>query len=98
MRDLPQCGAVVTRNEPDRTERLLGRLTDEVRRRQATLVDRGLATAAEQRQHPGDDAPWPYLVLLVDGWDGFVDAFRDHKDGLVEQLLLGLLRDGARSG
>ncbi len=98
LRDLPQCGAVVTRTEPDRTERLLGRLADEVRRRQATLVDRGLATAAEQRQHPGDDAPWPYLVLLVDGWDGFVDAFRDHKDGLVEQLLLGLLRDGAAAG
>jgi S-DNA-T family DNA segregation ATPase FtsK/SpoIIIE len=98
LRDLPQCGAVVTRNEADRTERLLGRLADEVRRRQSVLVDRGLASAAEQRAHPASDVRWPYLVVLVDGWEGFLDAFHDHKDGTVEQLLLGVLRDGGPAG
>jgi len=98
LRDLPQCGAVVTRNETDRAERLLGRIADELRRRQSVLVERGLASAVEQRRDPAEEGAWPYLVVLVDGWEGFLDAFHDHKDGAVEQLLLGILRDGAPVG
>ena len=98
LRDLPHCGAVVTRNETDRAERLLARLADEVRRRQAALIELGMFTAAEQRTQPGTEGPWPYLTVMIDGWEGFLDAFHELKDGVVEQLLLGLLRDGAPVG
>jgi S-DNA-T family DNA segregation ATPase FtsK/SpoIIIE len=98
LRDLPHCGAVVTRNEPDRTERLFGRLVSEVHRRQSVLVERGLSSAREQRRHSDSGQPWPFIVVLVDGWEGFLDAFHDHKDGSVEQQLLGLLRDGGPVG
>ena len=116
LRSVPHCGAVVTRQETDRAERLLDRLAAEIRRRQAALVELGLTGIVEQRAHaqgpgadggPGDghaaggpdgDRPWPYQVLLVDGWEGFFDAFHDHKDGQVEQLLLSVLRDGGPVG
>jgi S-DNA-T family DNA segregation ATPase FtsK/SpoIIIE len=98
LRDLPHVGAVVTRTEPDRVERLLARLTREVKHRQTTLIERGLTHATEQRNQPGDEGRWPYLVLLLDGWEGFLDAFHDHKDGVIEQQLLGLLRDGNSVG
>ncbi|MGH9090999.1 MAG: FtsK/SpoIIIE domain-containing protein [Acidimicrobiales bacterium] len=98
LRGFPQCGAVVTRNETDRCERLLARLGEEVRRRQSALVERGLASAAEQHSQPDDGGKWPYLIVLVDGWEGFVDVFHDHKEGAVEQQLLGLLRDGGPVG
>jgi S-DNA-T family DNA segregation ATPase FtsK/SpoIIIE len=41
---------------------------------------------------------WPYLVVLLDNWEGFTDNFRDHKDGVVEQQFLRLLRDGGAVG
>lgn len=98
LREFPHCGAVVTRNESDRCERLLGRLADEVHRRQSELVERGQASAAEQRSQSGADERWPYMVILVDAWEGFLDAFHEHKDGAVENQLLNLLRDGAPVG
>lgn len=103
LRNLPHCGAVVMRQEADRAERLLDRLAAEIRLRQTALVEDGLTSIVEQRARAGrggrDGSPrWPYAVLLVDGWEGFVDAFHDHKDGQVEQLLLSVLRDGAPVG
>lgn len=104
LRDLPHCGAVVTRTETDRAERLFSRLAGEVRRRQSRLVELGMSNVREQRttdRHGvalDDDAPWPLMVLLVDSWEGFYDAFHDHKEGTVEQTLLGLLRDGGPIG
>jgi S-DNA-T family DNA segregation ATPase FtsK/SpoIIIE len=98
LRELPHVGAIVTRTETDRVERLLGRLTREVKARQAVLIERGLTHAAEQRHQSPNDDPWPYIVVLIDGWESFLDTFHDHKDGLLEQQLLGLLREGASVG
>lgn len=105
LRELPHCGAIVTRTELERAERLLVRLAAEVRTRQAAMVERGFTGAPEQRCHARDchsekneERPWPYILLLVDDWEGFLDAFHDHKDGYVERLLLGVLRDGGPVG
>src|SRR6266700_828615 len=47
--DLPHCGAVVTRDQGDRVERLLSKLRNEIARRQQLLAAQGFAGLAEQR-------------------------------------------------
>ncbi len=46
---LPHCGAVVSRDQTDRVERLLGKLRAEISRRQQLLAAGGFAGLAEQR-------------------------------------------------
>jgi S-DNA-T family DNA segregation ATPase FtsK/SpoIIIE len=98
LSQLPHCGAVVPRSQTDRIERLIIRLAKEVEQRHTSLVALGLTNATEQRRLAQDPDRWPYLVLLLDSWEGFVDSFHDHKDGAVEQQLLALLRDGGAVG
>ena len=103
LEQLPHCGAVVPRTQVDRAERLIARLGKEVERRHAALAALGVSTAAEQRRwtgqgHDSTAPPWPYVLLLLDNWEGFSDVFRDLKDGAIEQQFLQLLRDGASVG
>ncbi len=98
LADLPHCGAVVGREETDRGDRLLSRLTAEITRRQQILARAGYGSAAEQRT--ASDAPdrLPWLVLAVDGWEGFVVAYEDVDSGRPIDRMLGLFRDGAAVG
>ncbi len=93
---LPHCGAVVTRGQTERAERLLVRLGAEVTRRQEMLASRGVTDLAEQRATSAD--PLPYLVLLVDRWEGFTATFDEIDAGRLTELLLRLLREGAGVG
>jgi len=88
---LPHCGAVVTVSEPERAERLLTRLAAEVERRRRQLAERGFADLSGQRAGTAD--PLPYLVLLIDSWEGFAAALERHTD-----ILLELLREGGPAG
>ncbi|MCW2544704.1 MAG: cell division protein FtsK/SpoIIIE [Frankiales bacterium] len=96
LADLPHCGAVVSVSEPERAERLLGRLAAEVVRRQRQLADRGFTDLAAQRAGTAD--PLPYLVLLVDSWERFVEAHGWVDDGPLHDTLADVLRDGAAVG
>ncbi len=93
---LPHCGAVVARTQVDRADRLLTRLAAEVARRQELLAERGFADLAEQRAGSAD--PLPYLVLLVDRWEGFTGAFEDVDAGRMIDTFLRLLREGPGAG
>ncbi len=95
---LPHCGAVVGRDHPERVERLLGRLHAEVARRRQVLAATGFVSLAEQRAavKPGERLPW--MLLIMDGWDGFVAAFDDHDHGRLVESVLRLLREGAAVG
>ncbi|WP_043620906.1 FtsK/SpoIIIE domain-containing protein [Nonomuraea candida] len=92
---LPHCGAVVTRDQLDRVERLLTRLRTEVGRRQQLLAEAGHASLAEYRQ-AGNRLPW--LVFMLDRWEGFVAAFEGYDYGRLIEALLQLLREGAAVG
>ncbi|WP_246609324.1 FtsK/SpoIIIE domain-containing protein [Nonomuraea rhizosphaerae] len=92
---LPHCGAVVTRDQLDRVERLLSRLRAEVGRRQQLLAEAGHASLAEYRQ-AGHRLPW--MVLMVDRWEGFVAAFEGYDYGRLTESLLQLLREGPAVG
>jgi S-DNA-T family DNA segregation ATPase FtsK/SpoIIIE len=94
---LPHCGAVVSRDQAERVERLLGKLRGEIMRRQQLFAAEGFAGVAEQRAGTsGSKLPW--IVLLLDWWEGFVAAFDQYDYGRLIDALLQLLREGAAVG
>ncbi|WP_433474537.1 FtsK/SpoIIIE domain-containing protein [Spirillospora sp. CA-142024] len=95
---LPHCGAVVTRDQADRCERLLTALTAEVARRRRLLAEAGFASLAEQRAAVAATDRLPWMVLLLDGWDGFLGAFEHHDHGRLVDQAVRLLRQGAAAG
>jgi S-DNA-T family DNA segregation ATPase FtsK/SpoIIIE len=95
---MPHVGAVVTRDQPDRVRRLLTLLGTEVVRRQQLLATGGFADIAEQRAAADLDGRLPFLVLLLDRWEGFLGAFEQSDGGALVDQLVSLLREGAAVG
>jgi S-DNA-T family DNA segregation ATPase FtsK/SpoIIIE len=96
---LPHCGAVVTRDQPERLARLLDRLSAEVSRRQQLLAMRGASSAAEQRAMaatPEERLPW--MVLLLDNWEGYTSTFEAYNYGKLVEGANRLFREGAAAG
>jgi S-DNA-T family DNA segregation ATPase FtsK/SpoIIIE len=96
---LPHCGAVVTRDQTDRVERLLATLRAEISRRQQLLAASGYAGVAEQRARctdPGDRLPW--MLLLLDWWEGYVAAYEQYDFGRLIDTMLLILREGPAVG
>jgi len=95
---LPHCGAVVTPADPDRVDRLLGRLTGELDRRRRLLSAEGYSDLAEYRAaHPAGASP-PFLLVLVDRYDAFVTALEQVDGGRLVGQLQRLIRDGLAAG
>nr|WP_325050286.1 FtsK/SpoIIIE domain-containing protein [Actinomadura craniellae] len=95
---LPHCGAVVGRDQLDRVERLLAALAAEVGRRQRLLAEAGFASLAEQRATVPATERLPWMVLLLDRWEGFLAAFEHYDYGRLADTLLHLLREGSSVG
>ncbi|MFI8302701.1 FtsK/SpoIIIE domain-containing protein [Streptomyces sp. NPDC085927] len=95
---LPHVGAVVTRDEPDRVRRLIERLLAEIARRQQLLAMEGASSAAEQRATatPQDRLPW--MVLLLDGWEGFASTFEAYNYGQLLEAAQRIFREGSAVG
>jgi S-DNA-T family DNA segregation ATPase FtsK/SpoIIIE len=99
LTQLPHCGSVVARDQTDRVERLLATLRAEITRRQQVLAASGFAGVAEQRAHTSDpERRLPWMLLLLDWWEGYVAAFEQYDFGrLIESMLL-ILREGPAVG
>jgi S-DNA-T family DNA segregation ATPase FtsK/SpoIIIE len=95
---LPHCGAVVGRDQLDRVERLITALSAEVSRRQQLLAGAGFAALAEQRAAVPTAERLPWMLLLLDRWEGFVGAFEHYDYGRLVTAVLQLLREGAAVG
>ena len=96
--DLPHCGAVVTRDQGDRVERLLSKLRNEIARRQQLLAAQGFAGLAEQRAAATGDSRLPWMLLLLDWWEGYVATFENLDYGRLIETLLQILREGSAVG
>jgi DNA segregation ATPase FtsK/SpoIIIE, S-DNA-T family len=96
--DLPHCGAVVTREQGDRVERLLSKLRNEIARRQQLLAARGFAGLAEQRAATSGADRLPWMLLLLDWWEGYVATFENLDYGRLIETLLQVLREGSAVG
>ncbi|MEU8800359.1 FtsK/SpoIIIE domain-containing protein [Spirillospora sp. NPDC048819] len=95
---LPHCGAVVTRDQLDRCERLVTALAAEIARRQQLLAEAGFASLAEQRAAVAATDRLPWMVLLLDRWEGFLGAFEHYDYGRLVDQVIRLLREGAAVG
>jgi DNA segregation ATPase FtsK/SpoIIIE, S-DNA-T family len=95
---LPHCGAVVAVDQVERVARLLERLRNEIRRRQAILARAGYADATEQRSNAPPAERLPYLLVLLDRWEGFLTALDEVDSGRLTEAVLDLLRDGLGVG
>ncbi|MEV4614907.1 FtsK/SpoIIIE domain-containing protein [Kitasatospora sp. NPDC049258] len=95
---LPHCGAVVSRHDLERLERLLHRLTAELTGRQELCSERSAAGLNELRALlPRAERP-AHILLLIDGWDALSGLLDDHDNGRLVDLVTRLLREGAAAG
>ena len=98
LAELPHCGAVVSREQVDRTDRLLTVLINEITRRQVLLAQDGYGSLAEQRAAAPPGERLPYLVFLLDRWEGFMASFDELDGGRLTQNVLRILREGPGVG
>ncbi|MCW2681673.1 MAG: putative cell division FtsK/SpoIIIE-like protein, partial [Frankiales bacterium] len=95
---LPHAGAVVSRDQPHRLDRVLTWLAAEVGRRQTLLSEGGHADLTEQRAAAAPEDRMPHLVLLLDRWEAFLATFQDLDAGRLIELVYRLLREGPSVG
>ncbi|MFG2722964.1 FtsK/SpoIIIE domain-containing protein [Streptomyces sp. NPDC048416] len=95
---LPHVGAVVNRDEPDRVRRLLDRLLGEISRRQQLLAMEGASSAAEQRASAAPEDRLPWMVLLLDSWEGFFSTFENYNYGQLIEQAQRIFREGSAVG
>ncbi len=98
LQDLPHCGAVVSRTQPERVVRLLSRLKAEMERRQVLLAHLGHADIGEQRHSAVPADRLPHVLLLLDRWEGFTATFGELDGGRLPDIVLGIAREGASVG
>ena len=98
LADLPHCGAVVQRTQPDRATRLLTRLMAELARRQEVLASGGFADLGEQRAQAAPEDRLPHVVLMLDRWEGFLGSLAENDGGAPHDQIQTLLREGASAG
>jgi DNA segregation ATPase FtsK/SpoIIIE, S-DNA-T family len=95
---LPHTGVVASKDDPARGVRLLERLVEEIRRRRSVLGTHGFGSLVEQHAHTSPADRLPYLVLLVDSWEGVAAQWEAIDQGRPVDLLHELLREGPAVG
>ncbi|MCV2394553.1 FtsK/SpoIIIE domain-containing protein [Actinotalea sp. M2MS4P-6] len=95
---LPHTGAVVPRDQPDRLARLSRRLRAEISRRQQLLAELACADVTEQRARATEGDRLPYLLVLLDRWEGFLQAFEEYDGGALVETWTQILQEGPGAG
>jgi S-DNA-T family DNA segregation ATPase FtsK/SpoIIIE len=93
---LPHCGGVIAADDEERVERLLLQLRATLERRKALLAERGVFTLAELRRT--DATPLARILVLLDGYGGFSDAFFGVRGGELIDAFARLVADGRPLG
>jgi len=90
---LPHVGAVISPDEGERVERLLRYLLQEMERRREALGKQGVSTLVEYRAVAKEEEALPAIVLIIDNYAAFVEAFEESEDSLVQ-----IAREGGNLG
>ncbi len=96
--NLPHCGAVVTRDQTDRMDRLVAALQREISNRQQSLAVQGYADIAEQRAAAPEEERLPYILVLLDRWEAFFQAYDGLDGGRLVTAWQQILQEGAGVG
>ena len=97
LETLPQCGSVIAGEDEERVARLFALLRRTIERRKNLFAARGIFTLAEYNRASPED-PLPRLVVLLDGYAGFVAAFERVDLGALVDALPRLVGDGRPLG
>ncbi len=92
----PHCGATISAHEHERVRRLLSVLKAELVVRQGIFAAEGFGSLTEQRAQSA--SPLPHIVVLIDGWEGFLSTFEEVDSGTVVDASTRVLREGASVG
>ena len=92
---LPHCGALIGRDQPAALGRVLARLSAEVSRRHTVLAGMGVGSFGEAASAGTELA---HLLLVIDGWEGFVAAADEYDTGQSVELLYSLIRESSAAG
>jgi S-DNA-T family DNA segregation ATPase FtsK/SpoIIIE len=95
--ELPHCGAVIGGDDPERVVRLLTMIRREMERRKSIFAEVGVGSAAEYRRARPEQA-LPAILLIVDGYGGFVSGMRDVDLGAPIDWLVQVSADGRSVG
>lgn len=94
---LPHCGGVIPADDEERVERLLAQLRVTLDRRKALFAARGVFTLAEL-DRGGTAEGVPRILVLLDGYGGFSDAFFNVRGGELIDAFARLVADGRPLG
>ncbi len=97
LQELPHAGAIIPSTDTTLVKKVLDWLAHECVRRQQVLAAGDYADLSEQRRGAAAGSALSYLVLIIDGWDGF-QAEYELADGAVVDSVAHLLRDGPAVG
>ena len=92
---LPQCGAVIDRDDVGRINALVQWLGQEIRSRQQQFAMDGVGGYSEHLRVGG---ALPRIVLFIDGWEAFHELSEETTLGRMADELLQTLRDGSAGG
>lgn len=98
LEPFPHVGAVVTRREPERVDRLITKITAQTTERQQKLARGGFTTIADQRAMALPEERMPYIVILLDRWEGFSAEFDAADGGRLVTAMTNLMREGHGAG
>ncbi|MBY5161296.1 FtsK/SpoIIIE domain-containing protein [Salsipaludibacter albus] len=93
---LPQVGSLVTGDDHERVTRMLGDLAELVEERGERFMRHQAASLAEYRRNSGE--AMQRILVLVDGFETFVQAWERIDRGQWLDLLLRLVGDGRGVG
>ncbi len=99
LSQLPHTAAVAGRDDLEHAVDVIRVLTELVRVRRSRAA-RGDADVTEppEQAHGDSHASLPWLVLLIDEWESFIEGLMAVEHGRPVQDLMALMRDGASSG
>jgi S-DNA-T family DNA segregation ATPase FtsK/SpoIIIE len=97
LEELPHCGAVIAGEDEERVARLFTMLRRALERRKHLFAQHGVFTLSEYRKKGGGE-PVARILVLLDGYAGFVSAFERVNLGELVETLPRLVGDGRPLG
>ncbi|MDR2833702.1 MAG: type VII secretion protein EssC, partial [Streptococcaceae bacterium] len=94
LKDLPHVADIVTLEENEKLQKMLGRLSENLAQRKALFKKEGVANLAQYQSKIGQQLP--ILVSVLDSYDGLTP--QEPKKEAIDYLLLQLIREGASLG
>lgn len=91
LRKYAHCGGIVYGEEEEKIKRVFRLLTDTMQYRKSKLAEAGVASVEDFRKKSAE--PMPYILVLIDNYAGFKEAYEAYTD-----IMITLLREGVARG